>query len=72
MRHAISKNLPHMVEYDLPAITGGFMRVAEIDTARVERMLRVNVLGPMIASLLSADNRWVTGQRIEVSGGQAL
>ena len=29
-------------------------------------------IGPMIASLLSADNRWVTGQRIEVSGGQAL
>jgi NAD(P)-dependent dehydrogenase (short-subunit alcohol dehydrogenase family) len=29
-------------------------------------------IGPMIASLLSADNRWVTGQRIEVSGGQAI
>jgi len=29
-------------------------------------------IGPMIASLLGADNRWVTGQRIEVSGGQAL
>jgi NAD(P)-dependent dehydrogenase (short-subunit alcohol dehydrogenase family) len=25
-------------------------------------------LGPMIASLLSADNRWINGQRIEVSG----
>ncbi|MVW71099.1 SDR family NAD(P)-dependent oxidoreductase [Bordetella sp. 15P40C-2] len=29
-------------------------------------------IGPMIASLLSADNRWVTAQRIEVSGGQAI
>lgn len=26
-------------------------------------------IGPMIASLLSDDNRWVNGQRIEVSGG---
>ncbi|AYG58486.1 SDR family NAD(P)-dependent oxidoreductase [Rhizobium jaguaris] len=29
-------------------------------------------IGPMIASLLSNDNRWVNGQRIEVSGGMAL
>lgn len=29
-------------------------------------------IGPMIASLLSDDNRWVTGQRIEVSGGMFL
>jgi NAD(P)-dependent dehydrogenase (short-subunit alcohol dehydrogenase family) len=29
-------------------------------------------IGPMVASLLSQDNSWVTGQRIEVSGGQAL
>ena len=29
-------------------------------------------LGPMIASLLSDDNRWVNGQRIEVSGGTHL
>jgi hypothetical protein len=26
----------------------------------------------MIASLLSDDNRWVNGQRIEVSGGMVL
>ena len=26
-------------------------------------------IGPMIAGLLSEDNRWITGQRIEVSGG---
>ncbi len=29
-------------------------------------------IGPMIASLLSPDNRWVTAQRIEASGGQAI
>lgn len=26
-------------------------------------------IGPMIAALLSEDNRWINGQRIEVSGG---
>jgi NAD(P)-dependent dehydrogenase (short-subunit alcohol dehydrogenase family) len=29
-------------------------------------------IGPMIAALLSEDNRWVNGQRIEVSGWMAL
>ena len=29
-------------------------------------------IGPMIASLLGSDNRWVNGQRIEVSGGQTI
>lgn len=29
-------------------------------------------IGPMIASLLSADNRWINAQRIEVSGGQRI
>lgn len=29
-------------------------------------------IGPMVASLLSEDNRCVTGQRIEVSGGQMI
>ncbi|CUI09345.1 Reductase [Janthinobacterium sp. CG23_2] len=29
-------------------------------------------IGPMIASLLSDNNRWVNAQRIEVSGGQGL
>ena len=29
-------------------------------------------IGPMIASLLSEENRWVNAQRIEVSGGQAI
>ncbi|RYX92637.1 MAG: SDR family oxidoreductase [Comamonadaceae bacterium] len=29
-------------------------------------------IGPMIASLLQPDNRWVNAQRIEVSGGQMI
>lgn len=29
-------------------------------------------IGPMIASFLSEDNRWVNAQRIEVSGGQNI
>ena len=29
-------------------------------------------IGPMIASLLGEDNRWITGERIEVSGGQVI
>ena len=29
-------------------------------------------IGPMVASLLGADNRWITAQRIEVSGGQTI
>jgi NAD(P)-dependent dehydrogenase (short-subunit alcohol dehydrogenase family) len=29
-------------------------------------------IGPVVASLLGPDNRWVTGQRIEVSGGQTI
>ncbi|QUS41728.1 SDR family oxidoreductase [Tardiphaga alba] len=43
--------------------------------ASVTALGRVGVpddIGPMIASLLSEDNRWVNAQRIEVSGGQGL
>ena len=43
--------------------------------ASVTALGRVGVaddIGPMIASLLSPDNRWVTAQRIEVSGGQGI
>jgi NAD(P)-dependent dehydrogenase (short-subunit alcohol dehydrogenase family) len=29
-------------------------------------------IGPMVSSLLRPENRWVTAQRIEVSGGQAI
>jgi NAD(P)-dependent dehydrogenase (short-subunit alcohol dehydrogenase family) len=29
-------------------------------------------IGPMIASLLSEDNRWINAPRIEVSGGMSI
>jgi hypothetical protein len=29
-------------------------------------------IGPMIASLLSENNRWVNARRIEVSGGMSI
>jgi NAD(P)-dependent dehydrogenase (short-subunit alcohol dehydrogenase family) len=43
--------------------------------AQVTALGRVGLpddIGPMVASLLAPGNRWVTAQRIEVSGGQAL
>ncbi|HEY0944045.1 MAG TPA: SDR family oxidoreductase [Opitutaceae bacterium] len=43
--------------------------------AQMTALGRVGVpddIGPMIASLLSEANRWVTAQRIEVSGGQVI
>ncbi|MCJ8140091.1 SDR family NAD(P)-dependent oxidoreductase [Falsirhodobacter halotolerans] len=43
--------------------------------ARMTALGRVGIpddIGPMIACLLSDGNRWVTGQRIEVSGGQTI
>jgi NAD(P)-dependent dehydrogenase (short-subunit alcohol dehydrogenase family) len=52
------------------------------DNPEVHRLIAANTalgrvgvpedIGPMIASLLSESNRWVTGQRIEVSGGMFL
>jgi NAD(P)-dependent dehydrogenase (short-subunit alcohol dehydrogenase family) len=45
-------------------------RVAEMTA--LGRVGQPDDIGPMIASLLSEDNRWVNGQRIEVSGGMAL
>lgn len=66
---------PGAIETDF---SGGMVR----DNPEVNRMVasftalgRAGVpddIGPMIASLLSEDNRWVNGQRIEVSGGMGL
>jgi NAD(P)-dependent dehydrogenase (short-subunit alcohol dehydrogenase family) len=45
------------------------------DVANRTALGRIGVpddVGPMIAALLSEDNRWVNGQRIEVSGGANL
>jgi NAD(P)-dependent dehydrogenase (short-subunit alcohol dehydrogenase family) len=42
------------------------------DMTALGRVGQPEDIGPMIASLLSEDNRRVNGQRIEVSGGMAL
>ena len=64
------------------AIETDFLGGAVRDMAELNRQFadmtalgRVGVpddIGPMIASLLGADNRWVNAQRIEVSGGQTI
>jgi NAD(P)-dependent dehydrogenase (short-subunit alcohol dehydrogenase family) len=58
--------------------SGGVVR----DTPAVQEALAANTalgrhavaedIGPVIASILRDDNRWVTGQRIEASGGMHL
>lgn len=45
-------------------------RVAEMTA--LGRVGQPEDIGPMIAALLSQDNRWVNAQRIEVSGGMGL
>ncbi|HET6327319.1 MAG TPA: SDR family oxidoreductase [Planctomycetaceae bacterium] len=45
-------------------------RVAEMTA--LGRAGQPDDIGPMIAALLSDDNRWINGQRIEVSGGMGL
>jgi NAD(P)-dependent dehydrogenase (short-subunit alcohol dehydrogenase family) len=71
-RIAVNVVAPGAVATDF---SGGVVR----DNPEVNRMVAAHTLlgragvpediGPMIASLLSEDNRWVNGQRIEVSGG---
>jgi NAD(P)-dependent dehydrogenase (short-subunit alcohol dehydrogenase family) len=66
---------PGAIETDF---SGGMVRDNPEVNKRVRDMTalgRVGVpddIGPMIASLLSDENRWVNGQRIEVSGGMSL
>jgi NAD(P)-dependent dehydrogenase (short-subunit alcohol dehydrogenase family) len=66
---------PGAIETDF---SGGMVRDNPEINKRVAEMTalgRVGVpddIGPMIAALLSDENRWVNGQRIEVSGGMGL
>jgi NAD(P)-dependent dehydrogenase (short-subunit alcohol dehydrogenase family) len=72
---AVNTVAPGAIETDF---SGGMVRdnpeinkrVAEMTALR--RAGRPDDIGPMIAALLSDDNRWINGQRIEVSGGMAL
>ncbi|MEJ0041953.1 MAG: SDR family oxidoreductase [Rhizomicrobium sp.] len=58
--------------------SGGMVRDNPDVNTRVAEMTalgRVGLpedIGPMIASLVSEDNRWVNAQRIEVSGGNSI
>ena len=66
---------PGAIETDF---SGGMVRDNPEVNKRVAEMTalgRAGVpddIGPMIAALLSDENRWVNGQKIEVSGGMAL
>ncbi len=72
---AVNTVAPGAIETDFG---GGAVRDnAEINKhiAGVTALGRVGVpddIGPMIANLLSEENRWINAQRIEVSGGQGL
>ena len=72
---AVNTVAPGAIETDFG---GGMVRdnadvnqhIAEITA--LGRVGQPDDIGPMIASLLSDNNRWVNAQRIEVSGGQAI
>ncbi|WP_421684506.1 SDR family oxidoreductase [Stutzerimonas urumqiensis] len=72
---AVNTVAPGAIETDF---LGGAVRdVPDLNAqfAGMTALGRVGVpedIGPMVASLLSEDNRWVTAQRIEVSGGQVI
>lgn len=74
-RIAVNTVAPGAIATDF---SGGMVRDNPDINRRVSEMTalgRAGVaddIGPMIASLLSEENRWVNGQRIEVSGGMAL
>ncbi len=52
---------------DMPELNRQFA-----DMIALGRVGRPDDIGRMLASFLSEDNGWITGQRIEVSGGQVI
>jgi NAD(P)-dependent dehydrogenase (short-subunit alcohol dehydrogenase family) len=74
-RIAVNVVAPGAIETDF---SGGVIRDnPEVNKhiAEITALGRAGVpddIGPMIAALLSDENRWVNAQRIEVSGGMAL
>jgi NAD(P)-dependent dehydrogenase (short-subunit alcohol dehydrogenase family) len=64
---AIATDFSGGVVRDNPEIN---KRVAEMTA--LGRVGQAEDIGPMIASLLSEDNRWINAQRIEVSGGMVV
>jgi NAD(P)-dependent dehydrogenase (short-subunit alcohol dehydrogenase family) len=81
----LTQNLPLMNDGGrIVNVSSGLTRFAIPGSASYASMKRVadmtalgrvglpDDIGPMIASLVSADDRWINGQRIEVSGGMVL
>jgi NAD(P)-dependent dehydrogenase (short-subunit alcohol dehydrogenase family) len=72
---AVNVVAPGAIETDF---SGGMVRdnpEVNKQVAAMTALGRVGVpddIGPMIAALLADENRWINGQRIEVSGGMAL
>lgn len=52
---------------DTPAYNEAFAKMTALGRVGVP-----DDIGPAIASLLGPDNRWITAQRIEISGGQNI
>jgi len=72
---AVNSVAPGAIETDFLGGAARDMPDLNRQFASMSALGRVGVpddIGPMIASLLGPDNRWVTGQRIEVSGGQTI
>ena len=84
-RHMAKELAPRRIAVNVVApgpvatdFSGGIVR----DNPAVNKMIAENTalgragvpddIGPMIASLLSEENRWVNAQRIEVAGGVAI
>ena len=55
------------LRHDTPAYNEAFANIIALGRVGVPDDVR-----PAVASLLGPDNRWVTAQRIEVSGGQNI
>ena len=74
-RIAVNTVAPGAIETDF---LGGSVRDTPDLNAKFAELTalgRVGVaddIGPMVASLLTEDNRWINAQRIEVSGGQSI
>jgi len=74
-RIAVNTVAPGAIATDF---SGGMVRDNPEMNRRVSEMTALgraglpDDIGPMIASLLSEDDRWINAQRIEVSGGMAL
>ncbi|WP_370751242.1 SDR family oxidoreductase [Teichococcus oryzae] len=64
---AIETNVFGGAVRDIPEVSRFFAEM----TAR-GRVSVADDIGPMIASLLEPDNRWVTAQRIKASGGHGV